>query len=292
MIDSFLSYLRYERNCSEQTIRRYETSLRDFEAYFVSVDTLLTWASVDSDVIRRWMESLMDRGIVASGVNTSLSALRSFYRYALARHLVEQDPVHSVKGPRKKKPLPQFVREERMDTLLDAEGWSNNFKDVRARTILIILYEAGLRRSELTGLDDKDVDLKSRQLKVTGKRNKQRVVPFGEELSEQLQRYISLRDEHIGSTDGAFIVSRNGKRLTGQQVYNIVKEQLTKVTSMKKRSPHVLRHSYATALLNHGAGLESVRQLLGHESLDTTQIYTHTTSEQLKRIYKEAHPRG
>ena len=292
VVDLFLVYLRHERNRSEQTVRRYETSLRDFEAYFHALDADLDWASVDADVIRGWMMSMMDRGNCASTVDTGLSALRSFYRFALARKLVDRDPAHAITGPKKRKPLPQFVRESQMDELLDKEQWGDDIDDVRARTIIILLYEAGLRRSELTGLDDGDVDFAAGQLKVTGKRNKQRIVPFGQEVAEQLQRYVELRDKEITRTDGALFVDRHGRRMTGMQVYKVVKRNLTKVTSMKKRSPHVLRHSFATAMLNHDAVLESVRQLLGHESLETTQIYTHTTFEQLKRVYKDAHPRG
>ena len=292
VIDLFLSYLRYERNRSEQTVKRYETSLHDFEAYFQSLDSELTWASVDADIIRGWMESLMDRGNIASTVNTGLSALRSFFRFALARKLVDRDPAHNVTGPKKKKPLPQFVREDEMDRLLDQEEWGDNYIDVRARTILILLYEAGLRRGELTELNNGDVDFAAGHLKVTGKRNKQRIVPFGTELAEQLQRYIEMRDENVNAMDDALFVDKQGKRMTGSQVYEVVRSNLSKVTTMKKRSPHVLRHSFATAMLNHDAGLESVRQLLGHESLETTEIYTHTTFEQLKRVYKEAHPRG
>ena len=292
MIDLFLKYLRYERNRSELTVQRYETSLRDFEAYFQSLEAGLDWASVDADIIRGWMESLMERGNIASTVNTGLSALRSFYRFALARKLVDRDPAHSLTGPKKAKPLPQFVRESEMDKLLDEEQWDDDFNSVRARTIIILLYEAGLRRAELIGLNDGDVDFAAGQLKVTGKRNKQRIVPFGEELARQLQHYIEVRDSKVGSTEGALFVEKNGKRITANRVYVTTRDSLAKVTTMKKRSPHVLRHSFATAMLNNGAGLESVRQLLGHESLETTEIYTHTTFEQLKRVYKDAHPRG
>lgn len=292
MIDLFLKYLRYERNRSELTVQRYEMSLRDFEAYFQSLEAGLDWASVDADIIRGWMESLMERGNIASTVNTGLSALRSFYRFALARKLVDRDPAHSLTGPKKAKPLPQFVRESEMDKLLDEEQWDDDFDNVRARTIIILLYEAGLRRAELIGLNDGDVDFAAGQLKVTGKRNKQRIVPFGEELARQLQHYIEVRDSKVGSTEGALFVEKNGKRITANRVYVTTRDSLAKVTTMKKRSPHVLRHSFATAMLNNGAGLESVRQLLGHESLETTEIYTHTTFEQLKRVYKDAHPRG
>ncbi len=292
MIDQFLNYLRYEKNRSELTVKRYEDSLHDFQNYFEKLEERLDWASVDADVIRGWMESLMDRGNIASTVNTGLSALKSFYRFALARGLVSRDPAHIVKGPKKQKPLPQFVKESELNELLDQTEWSDTYKDVRARTIIITLYEAGLRRSELVGLDDKDVDFAAMQLKVTGKRNKQRVIPFGKELAEQLSLYKACRDEQIPKNSEAFFLGVRGDRITAGEVYKTVRENLSKVTTLKKRSPHVLRHSFATAMLNHHAGLESVRQLLGHESIETTEIYTHTTFEQLKRVYKESHPRG
>ncbi len=292
MIDQFLDYLRFERNRSVLTVQRYEKSLRDFQAYCNSQGEEIDWKTVDTDIIRGWLENLMDTGHKATSVNADLAALKSFYRFALARKMVMRDPAHCVKGPKKQKPLPQYVREPEMEKLLDQENWGDNYKEVRARTILLLLYETGLRRSELVGLDDKDVDLSGRQLKVTGKRNKQRIIPFGEELEQELRHFIEVRDREITKNSPALLLDRHGERVTDQQVYLEVKEQLSKVTTMKKRSPHVLRHSFATALLNHDAGLESVRRLLGHESLKTTEIYTHTTFEQLKRVYKDAHPRG
>ena len=292
MIDQFLNYLRFERNASPQTVQTYEDSLREFESYLTFREDGLSFEAVDTDLIRDWMESLMDRGNNASTINKKLSALRSFFRYALKRKLVEKDPAHAVVGLKKPKPLPQFVREGEMDRLLDNVEWGDNYKDVRARTLLLLLYETGLRRSELTGLDDGDIDFETSQLKVTGKRNKQRIVPFGPELAETLRKYVIVRDEQVKGDCDALFLSDKGHRMTGQQVYEIVHRYLTGATSLKKRSPHVLRHSFATAMLNNGAGLESIRNLLGHESVSTTEIYAHTTFEQLKRVYKEAHPRA
>jgi len=292
MIDQFLNYLRFERNASPQTVQTYEDSLREFESYLTFREDGLSLEAVDTDLIRDWMESLMDRGNNASTINKKLSALRSFFRYALKRRLVEKDPAHAVVGLKKPKPLPQFVREGEMDRLLDNVEWGDNYKDVRARTLLLLLYETGLRRSELTGLDDGDIDFEMGQLKVTGKRNKQRIVPFGPELAETLRKYVIVRDEQVKGDCDALFLSDKGHRMTGQQVYEIVHRYLTGATSLKKRSPHVLRHSFATAMLNNGAGLESIRNLLGHESVSTTEIYAHTTFEQLKRVYKEAHPRA
>ena len=292
MINQFLDYLRYERNASPQTVQTYEESLRAFVSYLTFRDNSLSIDSVDTDLIRDWMESLMDKGNSASTINKNLSALRSFYRFALKRGLVKKDPAHAVTGPKKSKPLPQFLREGEMDRLLDGLEWDSSFNNVRARTILLLFYEAGLRRSELIGLDDKDVDYDAAQLKVTGQRNKQRIVPFGAELAEQLKYYQTVRQEKFGETSGAMFLSDKGERISGEQVYQIVRKYLSMVTSLKKRSPHVLRHTFATAMLNNGAGLETIKNLLGHASVSTTEIYTHTTFEQLKRIYKEAHPRA
>ena len=292
MVNEFLNYLRYERNRSELTVRTYGRSLEDFEAYFKNRDSQLSWESVDSDLIRDWMESMMDKGDMASTVNNCLSAVRSFFRFALSRHLVDHDPAYAVKGPKKQKPLPQFVREEEMDRLIDLpEMWGSDVKALRARTIIILFYETGIRLAELIGLDDKDVDFAAHQLKVTGKRNKQRIVPFGGELERALRDYMSQRDEALRQ-DTALFLSDKGQRMTRSQVESIVKKYLSVVTTLKKRSPHVLRHSFATAMLNNGAGLESVRKLLGHESVATTEIYTHTTFEQLKKVYENAHPRA
>ena len=292
MIEQFLNYLRFERNSSPQTVLTYEEALREFESYLTFRDSGLSLREADADLIREWMESLMDRGNNASTINKKLSALRSFFRFALKRKLVDRDPAHCITGPKKAKPLPQFVREGEMDRLLDDMEWGDNYKDVRARTLLILLYETGIRRAEVIGLNDTDVDLEACQLKVTGKRNKQRIVPFGEELATEIRRYMDVRNAHTTADCGAFFLNDRGTRITEALVGRIVRENLSKVTSLKKRSPHVLRHSFATAMLNNGAGLESIKNLLGHESVSTTEIYAHTTFEQLKRVYKEAHPRA
>lgn len=293
MVEQFLNYLRFERNRSQLTVQRYEKALRDFEAYFENKDDQLSWESIDSDIIRDWMESMMDNGAMASTVNNCLSAVRSFFRFALSRGLVPKDPAHVVKGPKKQKPLPHFVRETEMDELLDDKQWDeDNIKDVRARTILLLFYETGIRLAELIGLNDEDIDFIQHQLKVTGKRNKQRIVPIGEELEQALRAYMAKRNVLTGREDRALFVNDKGKRVGRTLVTNIVRDNLALVSTMKQRTPHVLRHSFATAMLNNGAGLESVKKLLGHESIATTEIYTHTTFEQLKRIYKKAHPRA
>ena len=291
-IDGFLKYLKLERNYSERTVLSYGDDLRAFEAFFGSLEGQLTWESVDSDIIRDWMEQMMDRGNRATSINRRLSSLRAFYRYAKRQGFTDKNPAHDIIGPKKGKPLPQFVKESEMNRLIDELPWEDTYNNVRARTIIILLYETGLRVSELVGLDDDCIDFVNHQLKVTGKRNKQRLIPFGDELENQLKAYLDKREE-LEKCDGkALFLTEKGCRMNTSQVRYEVKKWLSRVTSLKKRSPHVLRHSFATAMLNHEAGLESVKKLLGHESLTTTEIYTHTTFEQLKKVYRSAHPRA
>ena len=292
-VNEFVDYMRYERNMSPRTIQEYNDDLDDFESFFKSLDSQLSWETIDQDIVREWVEKMMDRGNTATSVNRRLSSLRSFYRFAMKRGMVEVNPARLVKGPKKAKPLPQFVKEADMNRLIDDDRlWGEGYEESLARTIIIMFYETGIRLSELVGLDDTDIDFANRTVKVTGKRNKQRIVPFGEELATALDRYVELRDSQVVRITAGMFLDRKGRRVSNNKVGTMVRQALSKVTTMKKRSPHVLRHSYATAMLNNGAGLESVKKLLGHQSLSTTEIYTHTTFEQLKRVYKQAHPRA
>ena len=271
MVDKFLEYMRYERNRSPRTVQEYEDDLRMFESFFKNKDSQVSWESVDSDLIRDWLESMMDSGHAATSVNRRLSALRSLFRFALSRHLVEKDPAHVIVGPKNSKPLPAFVREQDMNRLLDGEEmWQDNFEDLRARTIIILLYHTGVRVSELTGMDVSSLDMYDSYIKVRGKGNKERVVPFGEELKAGLEKYLVARESFAGMKDGPLFVDDRLRRMSPDQVRAIVKNNLSKVTTQKKRSPHVLRHSFATAMLNNGAGIESVKKLLGHAKISTT----------------------
>ena len=292
MIEGFLEYLRHERNYAELTVREYGRDLEQFQSYFKTLDDSLSWETVDSDVVRGWMECMMDSRQSATSVNRRLSALRSFYKYAMMAGLVAGNPARTVKGPKKHKPLPQFLKESEIDELLQPEMWGERFEDFRARTLLLMFYSTGIRLSEAIGLDDTMVDFTSGELRVTGKRDKQRIIPFGEELKEALQEYIRRRDNEVPRKSEALFVTKEGERMNRNRVGYEVWKHLSRVTTLRKRSPHVLRHTFATAMLNHEAGLESVKKLLGHESLSTTEIYTHATFEQLKRVYKNAHPRA
>ena len=266
MIKKFLSYLRYERNRSELTVRNYDKSLREFESYFKLRDSQLSWETIDSDVIRDW----------------NFANIVSHCEFGAIPLIAKL-----------KKPLPKFIREKDMDRLMDQDNmWGDSVKDMRARTIILTLYSTGIRLAELIELDVNDVDFVNMQLKVTGKRDKQRVVPFGKELCETLQQYLQVRETLPLRDTEALFVNDKGLRVSRGQVENIVRNNLSKVTTQQKRSPHVLRHSFATAMLNNGAELESVRKLLGHESIATTEIYTHATFEQLKSVYEKAHPRA
>lgn len=292
MIEGFLEYLRHERNYAELTVREYGRDLEHFQSYFKTLDDDLSWETVDSDVVRGWMECMMDNRQSATSVNRRLSALRSFYKYAMMAGLLAGNPARTVKGPKKHKPLPQFLKESEIDELLQPEMWGERFEDLRARTLLLMFYSTGIRLSEAIGLDDTMVDFTTGELKVTGKRDKQRIIPFGEELKEALQEYIRRRDNEVPRKSEALFVTKEGERMNRNRVGYEVWKHLSRVTTLRKRSPHVLRHTFATAMLNHEAGLESVKKLLGHESLSTTEIYTHATFEQLKRVYKNAHPRA
>ena len=291
-VDKFLDYLSSELNRSQQTVESYRDDLKHFEKFAKDLSDSFSWETVDSDMVRDWMESMMDKGNAAATVSRRLSALKTFYRFALTRHYVESDPVYSIKSPKKEKPLPQFVKESEMDELLDRQAWGDDYNNVRARTIIILFYETGMRLSELVNLDDKDVNFVTSEIKITGKGNKQRIVPFGDELKNTLLEFRRLRDASVEVKTPALVVSDKGTRMSPSKVQDIVRSNLSRVCSLKKKSPHVLRHSFATAMLNHHVGLENLKKLLGHARLSTTEIYTHTTFEQLKRVYNEAHPRA
>ena len=290
-IDSFIDYLLLERGYSSETTSNYSTDLHEFEAYIESVDATLTLETVDADIVRNWSMSLMEKGLKASTVNEKLSALRSFYRFLLRKKIIEISPMQVVKGPKKKKPLPTFVREEEMNRLLDDTDYGEGWEGDRNRLIMQLFYETGVRRSELVGLNEADVDFYRGQIKVTGKRNKQRLIPFGGELKDALEAYMARKAQEVPRIDDALFVLKNRKRVSGQWVYLLVKRYLSQVSTLKKRSPHVLRHTFATAMLNNDAELEAVKELLGHASVSTTEVYTHTTFEELKNAYSAAHPR-
>ncbi|WP_018667901.1 site-specific tyrosine recombinase/integron integrase [Bacteroides gallinarum] len=292
LTDSFLDYLLYERNYSEGTVKYYRADILELQEFGEELLGDLTPSDVDAELVREWIASLMDRGCASSTINRKLSSIRTYYKYLLRRGEVATDPLQKVTGPKKKKPLPVFLREGEVNRLLDDIDFGEGFEGCRDRMIIEMFYATGMRLSELIGLDDEDIDFSASLIKVTGKRNKQRLIPFDEELRCSIQEYVKVRNEAFPVRSDAFFIRKNGERLNRGIVAYIVKRNLSKVVTVKKRSPHVLRHTFATAMLNNGADLGSIKELLGHESLATTEVYTHTTFEELKKVYNQAHPRA
>lgn len=290
-IENFLRYLQLERNYSLATIRAYGDSLRDFERYFRKAGEVTDWGAVDANLIRSWVLQIADSKAMPATVNRNLSALRSFFSFLMRKGLVDVNPATKIKGPKKTKPLPYFLKESETERLVDPSLYPEGFEGLRDRTILTLFYETGIRLSEMEGLNRCDVDLISCQLKVTGKRNKQRIVPFGPGMKCLLRDYLDQRNLYSVEED-SLLLSVRGKRLNKCSIGRIAHRYISLVTTIKKRSPHVLRHTFATQILNHDGNLEAVKELLGHESVATTEIYTHTTFEELKKIYKQAHPRS
>ena len=293
LTDSFLDYLRYERNYSEETVKAYQKDIEQFGAFGEEKKGVeLSPADVDSGLIREWMVSLMGEKYASASVNRKLSSLRTYYKYLLRQGVVDTDPLQRVVGPKKRKVLPVFLKEREMDRLLDEVDFGEGFVGCRDHLIVGTFYATGMRLSELIGLNDADVDFSASLLKVTGKRNKQRLIPFGEELKNEMRAYADLRNRTVPRVSDAFFVRETGERLNRHIVGQLVKKNLSKVVTLKKKSPHVLRHTFATMMLNHDAELGAIKELLGHESLATTEIYTHTTFEELKKVYNQAHPRA
>lgn len=292
LTDSFLDYLRYERNYSDDTVKAYGEDIRQFQEFGGEDVGLQSPSEVVVDVVREWMIHLMNLGYETTSVNRKLSSLRSYYKYLLRKGEVKVDPLRKITGPKNKKNLPVFVKESEMNRLLDDEDFGEGFEGCRDHLVIAMFYATGMRLSELIGLDDGDVDFAASVIKVTGKRNKQRLIPFGEELRVEMEAYVKQRDESVPVRSGAFFVRKTGERLYPNIVRKIVTRNLSKVVTVKKRSPHVLRHTFATSMLNHEAELGAIKELLGHESLATTEIYTHTTFEELKKVYNQAHPRA
>lgn len=292
LTDSFLDYLRYERNYSDDTVKAYGEDIRQFQEFGGEDVGLQSPSEVVVDVVREWMIHLMNLGYATTSVNRKLSSLRSYYKYLLRKGEVKVDPLRKITGPKNKKNLPVFVKESEMNRLLDDEDFGEGFEGCRDHLVIAMFYATGMRLSELIGLDDGDVDFAASVIKVTGKRNKQRLIPFGEELRVEMEAYVKQRDKSVPVRSGAFFVRKTGERLYPNIVRKIVTRNLSKVVTVKKRSPHVLRHTFATSMLNHEAELGAIKELLGHESLATTEIYTHTTFEELKKVYNQAHPRA
>jgi integrase/recombinase XerC len=270
--ESFLQYLQTEKRYSPHTVRSYKNDLEQFFSFLASRDMPAVPEHITSHEVRAWIVNMLENGYTTVSVHRKISCLRIFYRYLRKEGVVNGDPLEKVVLPKRKKSLPVFVEEEALRKLLDDFSFGDDFNGLRNRTIIEMLYLTGIRRSELTGLRTVDVDLSEAIVKVTGKRNKQRIIPLTRPFT------IRLHDK--------------GNKLYDKYVYNTVKGYLAMVTTIEKKSPHILRHTFATHMLNRGADLNSIKEFLGHANLSATQIYTHNTFEKLKKIYKQAHPRA
>ena len=290
-IDNYLQFIRLEKNLSPHTVVAYRCDLEQWEQFLTGGKEALDVKSVTTGDIRAWMLHLNKQGDSARTMRRKVQAVRSFYKWLMKQGMASDSPAAAVELARIPKRLPQLVRSSSMDELLDQEIDETDFVQVRNRLIVMMLYETGIRRAELLDLLDRNVDTASGELKVHGKRDKDRIIPFGTELAQAIDSYRLLRDELVRGCEH-FFVKEDGNPLYPMLEYRIVHRALQEVGVTSKRSPHVLRHSFATAMLNDGAAINSVKELLGHESLATTQIYTHVTFSELKNNYKLAHPRA
>ena len=291
--ESFLQYLRVEKRYSPLTVRSYINDLDQFENHLISDGFSGNPSDIATGDIRSWIVSLVEKGYTAKSVHRKISSLRVFYRFLLKGGYVASDPAAKVILPKIRKRLPEFVAETSMDKLLDGNEFGDDFTGIRNSVIIEMLYTTGMRRAELTGLKDTDVDIQGATVKVTGKRNKQRIIPLLKPFILRLEQYIKVRNENFPDRAGGwFFISDRGNKMYDKYVYNTVRRYLAMVTTIEKKSPHILRHSFATHMLNRGADLNSIKEFLGHASLSATQVYTHNSFEQLKKIYKQAHPRA
>lgn len=292
LLNRFIQYMRYEQNRSEATLVAYATDLEAYVAFArKQVGEDFEPGERDVDLVRGWMLNMLDQGQKATSVNRRLSAVKAFYRYLYRCGCVAMNPVAELRGPKKEKPLPVYVSQRDMLRLLDEPlEDEEDFVQVRDRLMVEMLYETGMRRAELSGLRDLDVDVAGRCLKVLGKGDKERIIPFGERLSGMIKKWRIIRDKKVGNPK-FFFVSLKGRPMKAEEVYPVVYRFLQGVPNLSRRGPHTLRHSFATDLLNEGADLMAIKELLGHERISTTVQYTHTTFRQLQMMYN-AHPRA
>jgi len=304
-INIFLDYLQFERRASENTVISYRNDLEQFEKYVQLVFpdlvelltvgfSLQTWKKIDATIIRTWFITLMEEKITPRSINRKISALKSFYKYHIKMENLETNPMLQVHSPKTKQRLPQFVEEKDMERLFTSELFENSFEGWRDRTILELFYATGMRLSELRNLTFSDFDLYNAHVKVLGKRNKERIIPLGHTFLQIFNKYIDIYKENFdtSSQNNYVFVNVKNKPLAPKNIYNIVRKYLDMITTIEKRSPHIIRHTFATHLLNRGADLNTIKELLGHSSLSATQVYTHNSIEKLKSIYKQAHPRA
>lgn len=288
----FLSYLKYEKRYSEHTITAYENDLAQFVLFGQNLDVEFCVEQVSFHLVRQWIISMMDMGVVARSVNRKISTLKSFFKFLMREGIIEKNPLEKITLPKMGKKLPVFVQEKEMNRLLDGRFFTEDLEGKRDKAVVSLFYGTGIRLSELVGIQLSDINLKEGMVKVTGKRNKERLVPFPAEISGVLKEYFILRNDFFPDSGNFVFLTEKGEPAYNKLIYRIVKKHLSLITTIDKKSPHILRHSYATHLLDHGADLNAIKELLGHANLAATQVYTHTSFEKMKLVYKQAHPRA
>jgi len=292
MMNEFLQYLQYEKNYSSHTVLSYHSDLLQFCKFLGTPPGMLDPTAVDSQQIQQWVLALMHEKLSARSLSRKISTLKSFWHFLLIRGYADHNPTLKITLPKTKKPLPAFFKEKEMNQVLENPFIPEDFEAVRNQLIIELFYLTGIRLSELINIKNTDIDLKECSLRVTGKRNKQRIIPFDPSLSTDIERYVTLRNREVETLEPYLFVRKNGVKMYPKLVYRLVHDSMSEVSSLHKRSPHVLRHTFATSLLNGGADINAVKELLGHSSLAATQVYTHTSFEELYHIYKQAHPRA
>jgi len=289
----FLNYLKFERRYSSYTVSSYENDIGQFLVFCSTLRSGCDEKNADFRDIRAWIVHLMENGISARSVNRKVTTLKSYYKFLMREQVISLNPMDKVFPPKSGKKLPEFVEQDKMEVLLDNFDFGSNFKGTRNRLLIDVLYITGMRLSELVNLRDSSVQLYDQTIKVVGKRNKERLIPFHQSYVKVFKAYLAEREKNFPNRgNDYFFVTDKGTRIYGKFVYRVVNKYLRFVTTMEKRSPHVLRHTFATHMLNRGADLNAIKEILGHANLSATQIYTHTTFEKLKAIYKQAHPRA
>ena len=280
-----------EKRYSPHTIKAYQIDLTQFQDYLEETyESILQNAK--HPMVRSWLAQMLDYGISPRSVNRKISVLKSFYKFLLKEEKVKEDPTIKVVPPKMSKKLPVFVEEDQMRKLLDELDFTDDYAGVRDKLMIELFYSTGIRQSELINLKIKDIDLSSNMIKVLGKRNKERLIPFTIELRQKIGAYLKLRAELPYKDNSYLLLTNKGKKLYPTLVYRQVNHYLNQVTSLDKKSPHVLRHTFATHMLNNGADLNAIKELLGHANLSATQVYTHNTIDKLKKVYNQAHPRA
>ena len=291
--ESFIDYLRFEKHYSQHTVRSYDNDIGQFFSFINMHKGSDKMSDINSTDVRSWMIFMLDKGYSAVTVHRKISSLRTFFRFNMRAGVIKVNPVENIVLPKRRKRLPVFVEEASLDKLLDHYSFGEGYSGVRDHTIIEMLYTTGMRKAELIGLRIDDVDTGNRTVRVLGKRNKERIIPLISSFCDNLSQYIDIRNEHFPDiTESWLFLTEKGNKLYDKFVYNTVKRYLDMVTTIEKKSPHVLRHTFATHMLNHGADLNSVKEILGHANLSATQVYTHNTFEKLKKVYKQAHPRA